>query len=113
MLREFSDCIFRRERAIASPSVQDCSDAVTAVLAGRFFRSRWTKHIAAWADQNCPASDNVARVSLLVAEVVQPIDIENRNHPVVDLDQPGFLQDLESLTNPLPGCTNEVTKLIL
>jgi len=50
---------------------------------------------------------------VLAAEASQAVDIEHRDHPVLHLDQAGFLQHLQSLTDPLPRCTNEMAKLFV
>jgi hypothetical protein len=49
---------------------------------------------------------------VLAAEASQAVDIEHRDHPVLHLDQAGFLQHLQSLTDPLPRCTDEMAKLL-
>jgi hypothetical protein len=37
---------------------------------------------------------------VLASEASQAVDIEHRDHPVCHLDQPGFLQNLQGLTDP-------------
>ena len=50
---------------------------------------------------------------VLAAEASQTFDIEHRDHPVLHLDQPRFLQHLQSMIDRLPRRTNEMGKLFV
>src|ERR1700730_4293389 len=65
------------------------------------------------ADIRARSAPRVAGRRALPAEPPPAIDIEHRDRPVSHLNQPGFFQHLQSLTDTLPRRANELTKMFV